>query len=71
MLPLSFSDSPHDFTAAVGVARPARVKRAADLALGVPGLVGWQLLGWEHLMPNYSQGARLRRKPISPRPRDP
>jgi Lysylphosphatidylglycerol synthase TM region len=32
------------------------VKRAADLALGVPGLVGWQLLGWEHLMPNYFTG---------------
>jgi putative membrane protein len=47
------------------------VKRAADLALGVPGLVGWQLLEWEHLMPNYSQGARLRREPVSPRPRDP
>ena len=47
------------------------VKRAADLALGVPGLVGWQLLEWEHLMPNYSQGGRLRREPINPRARDP
>src|SRR5262249_48921682 len=36
------------------------VKRAADLALGVPGLVGWQLLGWGHLMPNHAQSARLR-----------
>jgi putative membrane protein len=47
------------------------VKRAADLALGMPGLVGWQLLEWERLMPNYSMGARLRREPISPRARNP
>ena len=47
------------------------VKRAADLALGVPGLVGWQLLEWERLTPNYLPDARLRREPISPRARDP
>jgi len=32
------------------------VKRAADLTLGVPGLIGWQLLEWKRLMPNYSPG---------------
>ena len=32
------------------------VKRAADLVLGVPGLVGWQMLEWGRLMPNYSLG---------------
>jgi putative membrane protein len=47
------------------------VKRAADLALGVPGLVGWQLLEWGRLMPNYSLFARHRRQPISPRAQDP
>src|SRR6266511_79367 len=33
------------------------VKRAADLALGVPGLIGWQLLEWENLLPNYRRVA--------------
>ena len=27
------------------------VKRAADLGLGMPGLIGWQVLEWKHLMP--------------------
>src|SRR5947207_1414742 len=27
------------------------VKRAADLVLGVPGLVGWQMLEWDYLVP--------------------
>jgi putative membrane protein len=31
------------------------VKRAADLVLGVPGLVGWQMLEWDHLMPAWSK----------------
>jgi putative membrane protein len=47
------------------------VKRAADLALGLPCLVGWQLLEWGRLMPNYSLGARHRRETISPRAQDP
>ena len=34
------------------------VKRAADLALGVPGLVGWQMLEWGRLMPKYALRAR-------------
>jgi putative membrane protein len=29
------------------------VKRAADLVLGVPGLVGWQMLEWDHLVPRW------------------
>src|SRR5262249_18668795 len=45
----------------------ATVKRVVDLALGMPGLIGWQLLEWKHLMPTSSMGARLRREPISPR----
>jgi uncharacterized membrane protein YbhN (UPF0104 family) len=28
------------------------VKRAADLVIGVPGLVGWQMLVWDRLRPN-------------------
>jgi putative membrane protein len=47
------------------------VKRAADLALGSPCLVGWQLLEWGRLMPSYSLGARHRRETISPRAQDP
>jgi putative membrane protein len=47
------------------------VKRAADLALGVPGLVSWQLLEWGRLMPNYSLGARHQREPVSPHPQNP
>jgi putative membrane protein len=31
------------------------VKRAADLVLGVPGLLGWQMLEWDHLMPAWSK----------------
>src|SRR6266849_5681806 len=30
------------------------VKRAADLVLGVPGLLGWQVLEWKRLKPDYS-----------------
>jgi putative membrane protein len=29
------------------------VKRAADLVLGVPGLLGWQMLEWGRLVPSY------------------
>ena len=32
------------------------VKRAADLVLGVPGLLGWQRLEWRRLVPSYSLG---------------
>ena len=32
------------------------VKRAADLMLGVPSLLGWQMLEWERLMPSHSGG---------------
>jgi putative membrane protein len=34
------------------------VKRAADLVLGVPGLLGWQVLEWKRLKPDYSVPAR-------------
>jgi hypothetical protein len=42
------------------------VKRAADLALGVPGLVGWQMLEWGRLMPKYALRVRQPREPIAP-----
>jgi putative membrane protein len=41
------------------------VKRAADLALGGPGLVGWQMLEWGRLMPKYALRVRPPREPIS------
>jgi putative membrane protein len=47
------------------------VKRAADLVLGVPGLVGWQVLGWGRLVPSYALRARNSREAMNPRPRDP
>jgi putative membrane protein len=31
------------------------VKRAADLVLGVPGLIGWQMLEWGRLVPTYRE----------------
>jgi uncharacterized protein (TIRG00374 family) len=42
------------------------VKRAADLALGGPGLVGWQMLEWGRLMPKYALRVRPSREPINP-----
>jgi putative membrane protein len=42
------------------------VKRAADLVLGVPGLVGWQTLEWGRLMPKYALRVRQPRESISP-----
>ena len=42
------------------------VKRAADLAIGVPGLVGWQMLEWGRLMPKYPLRARRLRESINP-----
>jgi putative membrane protein len=47
------------------------VKRAADLVLGVPGLVGWQMLEWGRLMPNYSLAARQRRQSVNPGSQEP
>jgi putative membrane protein len=41
------------------------VKRAADLAIGVPGLVGWQMLEWGRLLPAYR--AQPVREPVNPR----
>ena len=41
------------------------VKRAADLAVGVPGLVGWQRLEWGRLVPTYR--AQPVREPVNPR----
>ena len=38
------------------------VKRAADLALGGPGLVGWQMLEWGRLMPKYALRVRQPRR---------
>jgi putative membrane protein len=46
------------------------VKRAADLTLGVPGLIGWQLLEWKRLMPNYSRGTPGRQEPTGSRAQD-
>jgi putative membrane protein len=40
------------------------VKRAADLALGAPGLLGWQMLEWGRLVPSYR--ASPVRAPVSP-----
>jgi putative membrane protein len=37
------------------------VKRAADLVVGVPGLLGWQMLEWGRLVPKYSLRARQSR----------
>jgi putative membrane protein len=42
------------------------VKRAADLALGVPGLIGWQMLEWGRLMPKYALRARQPRESVNP-----
>ena len=39
------------------------VKRAVDLIIGVPALVGWQLLEWKRLVPNYSSVTSRRQKP--------
>jgi putative membrane protein len=41
------------------------VKRAADLVLGIPGLIGWQMLEWGRLMPKYARVQRPR-EPINP-----
>jgi uncharacterized membrane protein YbhN (UPF0104 family) len=40
------------------------VKRAADLVVGVPGLLGWQMLEWGRLVPKYS--LRVRRSRVDP-----
>jgi putative membrane protein len=42
------------------------VKRAADVALGVPGLVGWQMLEWGRLVPKYALRAQRPRESIHP-----
>ena len=41
------------------------VKRAADLVLGVPGLLGWQMLEWGRLLPSYRR--QPAREPVNPR----
>jgi putative membrane protein len=41
------------------------VKRAADLVLGVPGLVGWQMLEWGRLVPSYRR--QPARETVNPR----
>jgi putative membrane protein len=46
------------------------VKRAADLVLGVPGLLGWQRLEWLRLVPSYSLGSRQPREPVNPGAQD-
>lgn len=46
------------------------VKRAADLVLGVPGLLGWQMLVWERLRPNWSHSNRHPREATDPRSQD-
>jgi putative membrane protein len=47
------------------------VKRAADLVLGVPGLLGWQMLEMGRLMPGFSLGARRPRESVNPGSQDP
>jgi putative membrane protein len=42
------------------------VKRAADVVLGVPGLIGWQMLEWGRLMPKYALRAQRPRESIHP-----
>jgi putative membrane protein len=46
------------------------VKRAADLVLGVPGLLGWQMLEWGRLMPSYSYSRGHAREAVDPRSPD-
>jgi putative membrane protein len=46
------------------------VKRAADLVLGVPGLLGWQMLEMGRLMPGFSLSARHRRESVNPGSQD-
>jgi len=46
------------------------VKRAADLVLGVPGLLGWQRLEWRRLVPSYSLGSRPPHEPVNPGAQD-
>jgi putative membrane protein len=41
------------------------VKRGADLVLGVPGLLGWQMLEWGRLVPSYRR--QPAREPVNPR----
>jgi putative membrane protein len=41
------------------------VKRAADLVLGVPGLLGWQMLEWGRLVPSYRR--QPAHEPVNPR----
>jgi putative membrane protein len=41
------------------------VKRAADLVLGVPGLLGWQMLEWGRLVPSYRR--QPAREAVNPR----
>jgi uncharacterized membrane protein YbhN (UPF0104 family) len=43
------------------------VKRAADLVLGIPGLIGWQMLEWGRLAPPYRE--QPVRESIDPRSR--
>ena len=48
------------------------VKRAADLVLGVPGLVGWQMLEMATLDAGLSRWARgSRRESVNPGSQDP
>jgi putative membrane protein len=46
------------------------VKRAADLALGIPGVLGWQLLEWGRLMPSSWQRGQYRRQSVTSRSQD-
>src|SRR5215813_5427517 len=41
------------------------VKRAADVVLGVPGLLGWQMLEWGRLVPSYRR--QPARESVNPR----
>ena len=41
------------------------VKRAADVVLGVPGLLSWQMLEWGRLLPSYRR--QPAREPVNPR----
>ena len=46
------------------------VKRAADLVLGVPGLVGWHFLERGRIMSVHLRSAQLRQEPVDLRSRD-
>jgi putative membrane protein len=47
------------------------VKRAADLVLGAPALLAWQMLEWRRLMPGVLLGPQQAREAVTSRVREP